>query len=224
MELDALRAISARFEGRHKVRIDPNGRWKVPTALRIAEKLKDLPLEYYEDPVDGQEAMAQVRRETGLVMSTNMCVTRFRHIPAAVKSEPIDVVLGDHHGWGGITAFQTLGTMTDALGWELSQHSNNHAGITMAAMIHVGAVVPQLTIASDTHYVWLVEGADIIEGANLPIIGGHMQVPAGPGLGVTLDRDKLAKAHETYNKCGMRRRDDANTMRRFDPGWRRKLF
>jgi glucarate dehydratase len=224
MELEALRAISARFGGQHQVRIDPNGRWRVPTALRIAEKLKDLPLEYYEDPVSGQEAMAQVRRETGLVMSTNSCVTRFRHIPDAVKNEPIDVVLGDHHGWGGITAFQTLGTMTDALGWGLSQHSNNHAGVTMAAMIHVGAVVPQLTIASDTHYVWLVEGADVIEGANLPITGGHMQVPVGPGLGVTLDRDKLAKAHETYTKCNMRRRDDATTMRRFRPGWERELF
>jgi glucarate dehydratase len=224
MELEALRAISARFEGRHNVRIDPNGRWTVPTALRIGEKLHDLPLEYYEDPVSGQEAMAQVRRETGLVMSTNSCVTRFRHIPDAVKNEPIDVVLGDHHGWGGMTAFQTLGTMTDALGWALSQHSNNHAGVTMAAMIHVGAVVPQLTIASDTHYVWLVEGADIIEGPNLPIEGGHMNVPRGAGLGVTLDRDKLARAHEVYTKCNIRGRDDATTMRRFQPGWQREPF
>jgi glucarate dehydratase len=224
MELEALQAIAARFDGKHQVRIDPNGRWAVPTALRIGEKLHELPLEYYEDPVDGQAAMAQVRRETGLVMSTNSCVTRFAHIPEAVRTEPIDVVLGDHHGWGGITAFQTLGTMTVPLGWGLSQHSNNHAGITMSAMIHVGAVVPELTIASDTHYVWLVEGADIVEGPNLPIADGHMQVPRGPGLGVSLDRDRLAKAHETYTKCGMRRRDDANTMQRFQPGWHRELF
>jgi glucarate dehydratase len=224
VELESLQAISSRFDGKHPVRIDPNGRWRVPTALRIGEKLKDLPLEYYEDPVSGQEAMAQVRRETGLTMSTNSCVTRFRHIPEAVRTEPIDVVLGDHHGWGGITAVQTLGTMTEPLNWGLSQHSNNHAGVTMAAMIHVGAVTPQLTIASDTHYVWLVEGADIIEGPNLPIIGGQMAVPRGVGVGVTLDRDKLARAHETYQKCGMRGRDDRSTMRRFEPEWRRDLF
>jgi glucarate dehydratase len=224
VELDALRAISARFQGRHPVRIDPNSRWTVPTALRIAKHLRDLPLEYYEDPVQGQEAMAEVRRETGLVMSTNSCVTRFEHIPAAVRTEPIDVVLGDHHGWGGVTAFQTLGTLTESLGWRLSQHSNNHAGITMAAMIHVGAVTPQLTIASDTHYIWLVDGADILEGPNLPIVDGQMDVPQGPGLGVTLNRDRLAQAHETYLKCGMRRRDDAMTMERFEPGWKRNLF
>jgi glucarate dehydratase len=154
-------------------------------------------------------------------MSTNMCVTRFGHVPDAVAKKPVDVVLGDHHGWGGIAAFQELGRLCEIFGWGLSQHSNNHAGLTMAAMTHVGAVVPQLTIASDTHYVWLPEGSDIIEGPNLAIRNGRIRVPEGPGLGVTLDRDKLARAHETYRKCGMRDRDDAGTMRRIVPGWRR---
>ena len=96
--------------------------------------------------------------------------------------------------------------------------------ITMAAMIHVAAVVPELTVASDTHYPWLVPGADIIQGSNLPIAGGKMQIPKQPGVGVEIDRDKLANAHETYLKCGMRQRDDAATMRMVEPGWSRELF
>jgi glucarate dehydratase len=224
LELDALAAINDRFEGRHLLRIDPNARWTVPTALNAAKRLKELPLEYYEDPVAGQRAMADVRSKTGLKMSTNSCVTRFHHIPDAIRTEPIDIVLGDHHGWGGITAFQTLGTITEILGWGLSQHSNNHAGVTMAAMIHAGAITPQLTIAGDTHYVWLPDGADIIEGPNLSITQGHMQVPSGVGLGVTLDQDKLAQAHEIYVKSNMRNRDDAATMQKFMPGWKRTLF
>ena len=181
-------------------------------------------MEYYEDPVAGQRAMADVRAQTGLPTSTNSCVTRFEHIPAAIRTEPIDIVLGDHHGWGGVTAFQALGTITKMLGWGLSQHSNNHAGVTMSAMIHVGAITPQLTFASDTHYVWLPEGADVIEGANMAITKGHMKVPAGVGLGVTLDQDKLARAHETYVKSNLRRRDDTFTMQKFQPGWKRTLF
>ena len=224
LEIAALEAINERFSGKHLLRIDPNGRWTVPTALRVGKQLKKLPLEYYEDPVSGQAAMADVRAQTGLPTSTNSCVTRFSHIPSAIRTKPIDVVLGDHHGWGGITAFQALGTIADMLGWGLSQHSNNHAGVTMAAMIHVGAVTPQLTYASDTHYVWLPLGADIIEGPNLAIVDGQMAVPTGVGVGVTLDRDKLARAHETYTKSGMRRRNDAATMQRFQPGWKRTLF
>ena len=165
-------------------------------------------MDYYEDPVQGQEEMAEVRRATGLKMSTNMCVTSFDHIPKALRLHPIDVLLCDHHYFGGFAGCQALGPICQAAGWSMSQHSNNHAGVTMAAMIHLAASIPQLTLASDTHYPWLVEGADIIEGPKLPIRDGRMQVPAGPGLGVTLDRDKLARAAEVYRKCGMRKRDD----------------
>jgi glucarate dehydratase len=214
--------MNARFEGKYPLRIDPNGVWSVETAVRIGEQMQGLPIEYYEDPVSGQERMADVRRRTGLKMSTNMCVTRFEHIPDAVLNKPIDIVLGDHHGWGGLTAFQSLGTFTEALGWGMSQHSNNHAGITMAAMIHAAAVTPQVTYPSDTHYIWLPPGADIIQGPNLEITGGFMAVPTGPGVGVELDPDKLARAHEVYRKCGMRRRDDAATKQRFQPAWQRR--
>lgn len=223
-EVQTLKLMHARLGDDCPLRIDPNARWSVKTALRMAEAMRGLPLEYYEDPVAGQEDMAEVRRQTKLPMSTNMCVTRFAHIPPAVKTEPIDVVLCDHHNWGGIVGCQALGTMCEALGWQMSQHSNNHAGVTMAAMIHVAAVTPQLTLAGDTHYPWLVAGADIIEGPNLTIRRGHMPVPKTPGVGVALDLDKLARAHETYTKCGMRERDDARTMQLVEPGWRKTLL
>ena len=124
-------------------------------------------MEYYEDPVQGQAAMAEVRRATGLKMSTNMCVTRFAHIPEALQLQPIDVLLCDHHYFGGFAGCQALGPICQAAGWTMSQHSNNHAGVTMAAMIHLAASIPELTLASDTHYPWLVEGTDIIEGPKL---------------------------------------------------------
>ena len=91
-------------------------------------------------------------------------------------------------------------------------------------MIHLAALIPELTMASDTHYPWLVESADIIVGGKLPMTGGRMKVPAAPGLGVELDRDRLARAAEVYQKCGMRDRDDATTMRMVEPGWERTIF
>jgi glucarate dehydratase len=225
VELETMKAMNARFGGKYPLRIDPNGRWKTETAIRIGKQLRDVKLEYYEDPVIGQAAMAEVRKETGLPMSTNMCVTRFAHIPEAVRLKPIDVVLADHHYWGGIPACQELGRISETLGWRVSQHSNNHAGVTMAAMVHVAAVVPQLTIASDTHYPWLIDRADIISGGKLPIRDGKLSVPEAPGVGVALDLDQLARAHEVYQKCGMKERDDGRTMRMIEPDFdRNKQF
>lgn len=223
-ELASLRAIADRLGPDAPLRIDPNGRWRVETAKRIGKAMAGLSLEYYEDPVQGQPAMAEVREATGLRTSTNMCVTRFEDLSEAFRVKPIDVLLTDLHYFGGFAGNLALGPVADAAGWVLSQHSNNHAGLTMAAMTHLAATLPQLTSPSDTHYPWLPDDSDIIEGPKLPIRGGKIAVPAGPGLGVNLDRDKLARAHETYQKCGMRSRDDGVLMRRLEPGWNRNLL
>jgi len=223
-EWETMQVLQTHFAGKQPLRIDPNARWTKATALAIGKKLKDVNLEYYEDPVAGQQAMSEVRAESGLPMSTNMCVTRFEHVPEAVRLKPVDVVLADLHYWGGFTGNLELGRLCETFGWRVSQHSNNHAGLTMAAMIHLGATMPQLTVASDTHYPWLVESGDVIAGPKLPIRGGKMAVPTGPGLGVRLDPAKVAQAHETYRKCGMRDRDDATTMRLVEPAWERRLY
>ncbi len=224
VERDTLFAMSQRLGPEARLRIDPNGRWKTPTAIRIGKEIGKLSMEYYEDPVQGQAAMAEVRNATGLKMSTNMCVTQFEHIPLAMQLHPIDVLLCDHHYFGGFAGCQALGPIGRAAGWSLSQHSNSHAGISMAAMIHLAASIPELTLASDTHYPWLVEGSDIIEGPMLTIRNGSMAVPTGSGLGVTLDRDKLERAHEVYQKCGMKGRDDRSLMRKLEPGWKGELL
>jgi glucarate dehydratase len=223
IELATMHSMAERLGDGCQLRIDPNARWKTETAIRVGRGLKGLPLEYYEDPVAGQEAMAEVRLATGLPMSTNMCVTSFQHLPQAFHVRPIDVLLCDHHYFGGMAGCLALGPVADGVGWKLSQHSNSHTGITMAAMIHLGAALPQLTSASDTHYPWLPDDADII-GAKLPIRDGQMSVPRGPGLGVELDRDRLGAAHDVYNRSGMRERDDAATMKLVEPDWKRGLL
>lgn len=223
-ELKTMHMWHERFGNDIPLRIDPNARWSVPTAISAGRQLREVPLEYYEDPVAGQRAMADVRSHTGLPLATNSCVSRWQHIEPAVTNKPIDVILADIYWFGGLAGVQALARAADSLGWGVGYHSNNHSGITMAAMIHAGAATPEMTYALDTHYVWLAEGYDIIEGRNLPIRRGKMQIPTGPGLGVKIDQDRLARAHEAYVKCGMRNRDDGNTMRRFQPGWKRTLF
>ena len=122
-----------------------------------------------------------------------MCVTRFKDLAEALRVKPIDVLLADHHYFGGFAGCLALGPVCDAAGWTMSQHSNNHSGLTMAAMIHLAASIPQLTSASDTHYPWLADDADILNGPKLTIKDGKMSIPVGPGLGVRLDPDKLAR-------------------------------
>lgn len=96
-------------------------------------------------------------------------------------------------------------------------HSNSHVGISLTAMVHLAAAIPNLTYACDTHYPWQSE--DVIMGGKLQIKDGAVSVPDKPGLGVELDRAALAKLHQQYLNCGLRKRDDEIEMKKIEPSW-----
>ena len=148
-------------------------------------------------------------------------VTAFDHIPMAFRERAVQVVLGDHHGWGGLTAFRHLGVICKTLGWGLSQHSNSHLGISFAAMIHAGAAIPNLIYASDTHYPWNAASDVVRETDRFRFQDGKIEIWDAPGLGVTIDEDKLAAAHEAYERRGAAAlaRDDVGAMRERNPDW-----
>ncbi|WP_027342407.1 glucarate dehydratase family protein [Hamadaea tsunoensis] len=215
-ELDAMRALRDAYP-ELPLRIDPNAAWTVETSQRVAREMVGI-LEYLEDPTPGlagMAAVADVARELGMPLATNMCVVAFEHLPEAIARDSVQVVLSDHHYWGGLRQSARLAGICQTWGIGLSMHSNSHLGISLAAMTHLGAALPELTYAADTHTPWQL-GADVVESP-LPIVDGAVRVPTTPGLGVTLDRDALARMHEDYVKCGLTERNDAGYMRTFVP-------
>jgi glucarate dehydratase len=220
LEIETVKQLRTCFGPNARLRIDPNAAWSVETSLRVAEKLRETELEYLEDPTDGIEAMGQVARHTPIPLSTNMCVTAFEHIPLAFRARAVQVVLGDHHGWGGLTAFRHLGVICRTLGWGLSQHSNSHLGISFAAMIHAAASIPNLLYASDTHYPWNAASDIVHETDRFQFRDGSIDLWDSPGLGVTIDEDRLAAAAAAYEQRGSALgRDDVSAMRERRPDW-----
>lgn len=219
-EIRTIQLLRERFGRRAKLRIDPNAAWSVETSIRVAEHLRGTDIEYLEDPTDGIEGMAQVARRTPIPLSTNMCVTEFQHIPVAFRERAVQVVLGDHHGWGGLTALRNLGVVCKTLNLGLSQHSNSHLGISFAAMIHAGAAIPNLLHASDTHYPWNAASDIVKETDRFRFRDGAIELWEAPGLGVSIDEDRLASAAEAYNQRGsLLARDDISAMRERNPDW-----
>jgi glucarate dehydratase len=210
-EVEGIRALAEAFPG-HPLRIDPNAAWTVETGIRVAEQLDGV-LEYLEDPTPGIEGMARVAERASMPLATNMCVIRFADIEPAFRQRAVGVVLSDHHFWGGLRDTQALSTTAECFGVGLSMHSNSHLGISLAAMVHVAAATPHLTYACDTHWPW--KTADVIVPGALEFREGAVAVPDKPGLGVELDPDALAQAHEDYVRCGQTKRDDVTYMRKF---------
>lgn len=213
------------------LRIDPNSAWTVDTSVSVGRALA-MELDrggYLEDPTAGLENMAEVRRRLlaeGIKtpLASNVAVTSFADIPSSVKMDAVQIILCDHHYWGGMRQVQQLARLAKTFGLGLSMHSNSHLGVSLMAMAHVAAATPHLTYACDTHYPWQSAKDEVVLGGRIPIKHGCVRIPEKPGLGVELDYDQLARGRERYAKCPYRKRDDVREMRKHvDPLWERVL-
>ena len=75
-----------------------------------------------------------------------------------------------------------------------------------SSVLQPNVATPNLTYAADTHTPWQL-GVDVLERP-LPIVDGAVLPPDAPGLGISLDRDALARMHEDYERCGIRHAED----------------
>ena len=160
--------------------------------------------------------MAEFKRATGLRTATNMIATDWREMAHAVRAGAVDIPLADPHFWtmaGSVRVAQ----LCHEFGLTWGSHSNNHFDVSLAMFTHVGAAAPGAITALDTHWIW--QDGQGLTTAPPRIRDGAIQVPTTPGLGVELDRERLAAAHELYQAHGLGARDDALAMQYLVPGW-----
>jgi len=219
-EVEAIRALAERFP-QARVTLDPNGGWSLAEAIELCRDLHGV-LAYAEDPCgaengySGREVMAEFRRATGLPTATNMIATDWRQMGHCIQLQSVDIPLADPHFWtmqGSVRVAQ----MCNEWGLTWGSHSNNHFDISLAMFTHVAAAAPGKVTAIDTHWIWQ-DGQHLTRNP-LQIEGGLVQVPKTPGLGVELDWDALAKAHELYQGMGLGARNDAVAMQYLISGW-----
>lgn len=214
-EVEAIKALHAAFPCL-PLRLDPNAAWTVETSKWVAKELEGL-VEYLEDPAPEIEGMAAVAKEASMPLATNMAVVAFSHLPPSIAQNAVQVVLSDHHFWGGLRKSQTLASICAIWNMRLSMHSNSHLGISLAAMTHLASATPNLDYACDTHWPWKRHDEDVIVDGALKWADGGVIVPTASGLGIELDRGKLAHLHQQYLDCGMTKRDDTTYMKKFHP-------
>jgi len=219
-EIAAVTALHERFP-QARVTLDPNGGWLLKDAIRLMRDMRGV-VAYAEDPCgaedgfSGREVMAEFRRATGLPTATNMIATDWRQLSHALALQSVDIPLADPHFWTMAGSVRVAQTCRD---WGLTwgSHSNNHFDVSLAMFTHVGAAAPGKVTAIDTHWIW--QDGQRLTKEPLQIVGGHVQVPKKPGLGIELDMAEVEKAHQLYQQHGLGARDDAMAMQFLMPGW-----
>lgn len=219
-EIEAIAALAKRFPDA-RITLDPNGAWSLAAAIDLCKDMHGI-LAYAEDPCgaeqgySGREIMAEFRRATGLPTATNMIATDWRQMSHAIRLHSVDIPLADPHFWtmqGSVRVAQ----MCKEFGLTWGSHSNNHFDVSLAMFTHVAAAAPGRITAIDTHWIW--QDGQRLTQEPFRIVNGSIRVPDAPGLGVTVDMQRIEAAHQLYKTYGLGARDDAAAMQFLIPGW-----
>jgi len=198
-ELECYRALAESLKG-DRFRFDPNGAFSTEQTMRFAQAIFGLNNDYLEDPVFGLNGMRRARQMIRVPLATNTVVVNFEQLAANALDTAVDVILLDTTFWGGIRPCLKAAGVCETFQFGVAVHSSGELGIQLATMLHLGAVLPNLTFAADAHYHHLTD--DIIEGGKMRYENGAIRVPTGPGLGVRLNHIKLAEYSELYKRLG----------------------
>lgn len=219
-EVETIRALKEAFPDA-RITLDPNGGWLLEDAIRYGKAMQGF-IAYAEDPCGAEgrfssrEVMAEFRRATGLRTATNMIATDWREMAHAVREGSVDIPLADPHFWT-MSGSTRVAQLCNDFGLTWGSHSNNHFDISLAMFTHVGAAAPGEITALDTHWIW--QDGQALTKNPLQIVNGEIDVPHTGGLGLQIDEDRLAEAHELYNKHGLGSRDDAVAMQYLIKDW-----
>ncbi len=219
-EMEAVRAIKKRFPSA-RVNIDPNGAWSLKEAIRLCRDMHGI-ITYVEDPCgpeagfSGREIMREFKNATQFQVATNMIATDWRQFYHTASLNACDIILADPHFWGFDGAVR-MSQLLASWGLTFGIHSNNHFDITLAAFAQVGAAAVGQVAPLDTHWIWQ-DGQNLLKDTP-QIVNGFLQVPDRPGLGVTLDMERVEEANRLYLSLPSHDRNDSKAMQYLIPGW-----
>ena len=178
------------------VGVDGNEAFKAATALDIAERLGELGVAFFEEPVprDQREGLTRLVEQSPVAIAYGEHVHRAAGFRALEDEGPhADIWQPDVTVVGGFTEAIATYSLAAELGRPISPHSAT-TPLGFAANLHAAASAETLTHVeySATAIARLApyfEGGDQVSPE--AVSGGAFRVPAGPGLGLVPDIEAL---------------------------------
>jgi L-alanine-DL-glutamate epimerase-like enolase superfamily enzyme len=185
-----------------RIRVDANESWSSGTAIRMVARMAPYGLEFVEQPVSGRNLaeMAYVRSRIDVPLLANEASWTRHDQLAVITAGAADAVSVDNQMDGGLLNLKRSAGLADAAGVPAVKHSLGELGVATAAALHVICSTPNFLHANQAYTALLSD--DVVAGNPLEPREGTLAVPTGPGLGVELDEDRVARYAELYRREG----------------------
>jgi len=182
------------------IRADANGAWTSTQALQEIRALEKIGLDWIEQPVieEDFEGLEQLAR----VCPTPICIDQganTSHLAfELIRRRLANVICSDLHRTGSVLSFREMAAMAHLANIAVCRHAGPEFGVSAVAHLHLNATIPNLTLGNQTYATTISD--DIVNEPCNDFVDGALAVPNRPGIGVTLDLDKVAKYAEMYRR------------------------
>jgi muconate cycloisomerase len=192
-DLARLRRIAGALVGRASLIVDANQAWDETTALRCLPVLAELGVRLVEQPLPAWNlaGMARLRARSTVPLMADECVFTAHDMLDVARAAAADIVSLKLVKHGGLIATRSVAAVAEATGIGLYGGCLLESSIGAAAHLQVFAGLRELAWGCE-HFGPQILVDDLVDEP-LRFADFRIHLPAGPGLGVTLDQDKLRR-------------------------------
>lgn len=196
-DLARLRRLAGALEGRARLIVDANQAWDETTALRCLPVLAELGVRLVEQPLPAWNVvgMARIRARSAVPLMADECVFTAPEMLAVAQAAAADVVSLKLVKHGGLLGLHKVAAVAEAAGIGLYGGCLLESSIGAAAHLHAFAGLRELGWGCEHFGPQIL--TDDLTAEPLRFADFHIHLPAGPGIGITLDPDKLRRYART---------------------------
>lgn len=183
-----------------ELRIDANGAWTTAQAIQSIREFEKYRPGWVEQPVteDDFDGFELVGRSTGAPLCIDQGAQTNPLAYRAIKRRLASSICLDVHRMGGVLPLKEMAATAASAHMQVCRHAGPEYGISSTAHLHVCATIPNLSTGNQTYGTMIVD--DIVNEPTRDFRRGSLVVPDRPGIGVTLNPDKVAKYAEMYRQ------------------------
>jgi L-alanine-DL-glutamate epimerase-like enolase superfamily enzyme len=200
-DLATVAALRETIGPQVKLRVDANEAWSPGVAVSMIERFRPFDLDFVEQPVLSRDldGLARVRASSSVPIAANQSAFTHFDVLEVIKRNAADVIVTGPHQSGGLLQFKKIAALAETAGLPINRHAVGELGVGAVAGLHVGVTLPNLTDGNQTHHQLL---ADDILAEPLPLDQPRARPPDAPGLGISLDDDKVDHYARRYENDG----------------------
>ena len=204
-DLEMVATVRESLGAGPRLRIDANGTWTVPQALRNLRAMGEYDIDFVEQPVHESPVgqLAELRARVDMAVCANEGLWSEADAYARIRAREADVYCFSSYWVGSIGSFHRLSWLAHYEGLQVCKHTHGELGLAAAAGHHVVLTLPN-GVEGHQQTAYLMEH-DVLT-TPIPIASGpRWGAIEAPGLGVDVDEEAVAQAAARYRAEGQYR-------------------